>query len=100
MAKLKLQIVSQEKELLSTEVEAVSAQAVQGMITILPGHIPLFTRIKEGELLYLKADVWKSMTVSNGFLTVSPSDEVTIMVDSVDQAQRWQSVDSNDSLQM
>jgi len=99
MAKLKLQIVSQEKELLSTDAEAVSAQAVQGMITILPGHIPLFTRIKEGELLYMKNEVWKSIAVSDGFLTVSPSDEVTIMVDSVDQSQRWQNLNSSDSLQ-
>jgi len=95
MAKLKLHVVSQEKELLTVEADAVSAQAVEGMITVLPGHIPLFTRIKKGELLYEKNEVWKSIPVSDGFLTVSPEDEVTIMVDSVDQTQRWQSTSTS-----
>jgi len=93
MARLKLQIVSQEKELLSIEVDAVSAQATQGMITILPGHIPLFTRISQSDLQYQKNEVWKSAPVSDGFLTVSPNDEVTIMADSVDQIKRWKETD-------
>ena len=97
MAKLKLHVVSQEKDLLNIEVDAVTAQAVQGMITILPGHIPLFTRIKSGELEYQKGETWKAMPVSDGFLTVSQNDEVTIMVDSVDQAKRWGSLEDDKS---
>jgi len=99
MAKLKLHVVSQEKDLLNIEVDAVTAQAVQGMITILPGHIPLFTRIKSGELEYQKGETWKAIPVSDGFLTVSQNDEVTIMVDSVNQAKRWKDLDDHNITQ-
>ena len=81
MQKLKLTVVSQEKKLLETEVESVSAMTTQGEITILARHIPLFTQLQTGELRYLEGEKEHSIIVSDGFLTMNPNNEVIVMVD-------------------
>ncbi|NCN51060.1 MAG: ATP synthase F1 subunit epsilon [Candidatus Pacebacteria bacterium CG_4_9_14_3_um_filter_40_12] len=82
MQKLTLTVVSQERKLLETEVESVSAITTQGEITILARHIPLFTQLKTGELRYFEGEREHSIVVSDGFLTVNPNNEVIVMVDS------------------
>jgi F-type H+-transporting ATPase subunit epsilon len=62
-------------------VESVTAQTTEGEITILPGHIPLFTKLGTGELIYRTNGAENSIVVSRGFLTVAPNNEVTIMAD-------------------
>lgn len=86
MTKLKLQVVSQEKELLNAEVDAVNAPASEGEITILPDHIPLITRLEVGELRFQENKHWNSIIVSKGFLTISQDNKVTVMVDSATHA--------------
>ncbi len=82
MSKLKLHIVSQERKLLETEVEQVSAPTSEGVITILPHHIPLFTKLQLGELLYTEQGVEHTVIVTQGFLTIDQHNTVTVMVDS------------------
>lgn len=82
MRKFPLKIVSQEKELLSIEVESVSLPTTEGEITVLYKHIPLFSQLKTGELIYRIGEEEKSVVVSNGFVNISPMSEVTIMTDS------------------
>ena len=82
MQKLKLVVVSQEKKLLETSVESVSSSTSEGEITILARHIPLFTKLVPGELRYTQDGVEQALVVSDGFLTVNPNNEVTVMVDS------------------
>lgn len=79
---LKLTIVSQEQQLIDTPADQVTAVTSEGEITILPGHIPLFTRLKEGVLRYTLDRDEYSVVVSPGFLTVDQSGAVTVMVDS------------------
>lgn len=81
MSKLNLRVVSQERELLRESVESVTAQTTDGEITILPGHIPLFTKLGTGELVYRTNGSENSIVVSRGFLTVAPNNEITIMAD-------------------
>lgn len=82
MKKFPLRIVSQEKELLSIEVESVSLPTVEGEITVLYKHIPLFTHLKTGQIIYKVGEEEKIVVVSDGFANVSPNSEVTVMVDS------------------
>ena len=86
MLKINLQVVSQEKELLNTQVEAVNVPTSEGEITILPDHVPLITKIQVGELRYQNNHKWNSIVVSNGFMTVSPNNKITVMVDSATHA--------------
>lgn len=81
MAKLHLKVVSQEKSLLDSNVDSVTAMTTEGEITILPGHIPLFTKLDTGELIFRDAKQERSIVISKGFLTIAPNDEVTVMAD-------------------
>ncbi len=82
MATLQLQVVSQEKELLNTTVDSVTAPTTSGEITVLPGHIPLFTKLTTGEVRFMNGTTESSIVVSEGFLTVSENDSLIVMVDS------------------
>jgi len=82
MNKFPLRIVSQEKELLSVEVESVSAPTSEGEITILYKHIPLFSKLNTGQLIYRIDNQENIVVVSEGFLNIAPTGEVTVMVDS------------------
>jgi F-type H+-transporting ATPase subunit epsilon len=82
MKKFPLRIVSQEKELLSVEVESVSAPTSEGEITILHKHIPLFSKLNTGQLIYRNGSEENIVVVSEGFLNIAPAGEVTVMVDS------------------
>lgn len=82
MQKFTLQVVSQEKELLNAEVEAVTATTVEGEITILYDHVPLISQLTAGELRYQQQGQWQSIAVSPGFLTMSPDNLLTVIVDS------------------
>lgn len=81
MRKLQLTIVSQERKLLEEEVMSVTAVTSEGEVTILPGHIPLVSRLITGELTYLTAEGPLSVVISKGFMTVAPNNKITIMAD-------------------
>ena len=77
-----LYIVSQEKELISTEVDSVTIPTTKGEITVLYKHRPLFARVKTGHLVYRLGQEETSVVVSDGFINVTPDGEVRVMVDS------------------
>lgn len=81
MAKLSLKVVSQERALLDASVDSVTAITTQGAITVLPGHIPLFTKLDTGELVFRNENQEHSIVISKGFLTLSGNNEITIMAD-------------------
>ena len=82
ITKLMLTIITQEKELLKLEVDQVTAETASGQITILPNHIPLFTRMQAGELVYKINAQEQSVVVMDGFLDVSPNNAITVLTDS------------------
>lgn len=79
--KLKLIIVTQEKELLNIEIDQVTVPTSSGEVTILPDHAPLFTQLQTGELIYKKEGKPSSVVVSSGFMDVAPNNVVTILSD-------------------
>lgn len=81
MKHILLTVVSQEKQLLKTQVEQITAPTVTGEITVLPEHIGLFSKLETGELKYIVGGKEESLVISDGFITVSPDSTVTIMVD-------------------
>jgi len=85
--KLKLDIITQEKELLSTEIDQVTVNTEAGEVTILPGHIGLFAKLKEGLLTYSLAGKTAVVAVFGGFMDVSPDGVVTILADAADRAE-------------
>lgn len=79
--KLKLSVVSQDRQLLDLEVDSVTAPAQEGELTILPGHVPLFTPLLTGEIIYRLDKQDHSLIVSKGFLDMGANNHLTIIVD-------------------
>ncbi len=81
-----LDIVSAEHELFSGLVEMVVATGDFGEIGIIPGHAPLLTILKPGEVrIKLPGGVEDIYYVSGGMLEVQP-DSVTVLADAVERA--------------
>ena len=81
MARLQVDIVTQEEQLLSAEVSQITLPGQSGEITVMPGHAPVMTTLSAGEVtLWLKEGV-RRMIVSPGFAQVA-GDAVTVLVDS------------------
>src|SRR5258708_5910746 len=78
---LTITVISQEKQLDSTQADQLTAPTVEGEVTILPGHIPLFSKLQTGELSYKKGTEEVSFVISKGFLDVGPDNQVTVLVD-------------------
>lgn len=82
---LLLTILTQEHQLLSREVSSLTVMTTEGEITVLPNHIPLFTKLADGELVYRWKEGEKteagSFAVSGGFLDVNPNGTVTVLAD-------------------
>ncbi|WED44706.1 F0F1 ATP synthase subunit epsilon [Legionella cardiaca] len=82
-----LDIVSAEQEIFSGVVEMVVATGELGEIGIVPGHAPLLTLLKPGEIrVTLPGGVQEIYYVSGGMLEVQPY-YVTVLADAVERAE-------------
>ena len=81
-----LDIVSAEKEIFSGIVEMVVATGELGEVGITPGHAPLLTVLKPGEIrITLPGGEQDVYYVSGGMLEVQPF-YVTVLADAVERA--------------
>ena len=85
MPKIKLEIVTAERLVLSEEVDYVSAPGIDGVLGILPRHAPLVTALNVGELHYKKDGAEFNYAIGGGFMEVRP-DKVTVLADSAEHA--------------
>ncbi len=83
--KLKLEMVTPYKRVLSEEVDELTAPGFVGELGILPGHTPLLTTLKVGELTYKKGAELFHIAVNWGYLEVE-EDTVTVLVDTAETA--------------
>src|SRR5687768_14160930 len=80
MNKLKLKIVTPEKEILSSEVDEVVAPSTQGALGIYPHHMNIMVRLDPGELVMRADGKEEFLAVGGGFLQVMDN-TVTVMTD-------------------
>jgi F-type H+-transporting ATPase subunit epsilon len=79
-------IVSAEAEIFSGLAEMVFAPAVMGEVGVLPGHAPLVTTLKPGEVrVRLPGGEEQSFYVSSGMLEIQPH-MVTVLSDTAQRA--------------
>lgn len=88
MAKqLTLDIVTQERRLFTVDTPRVTVETEMGEITILPGHIPLLAKLKEGLLRYEDQKGNEDIVaIFGGFLEVDSEGKVSILADSAVRA--------------
>jgi len=82
---IKLSIVTPERSIVSEDVEELQIPGANGYLGILPGHAPLFTELKVGELSYRKGTAWTSLVVAWGFTEVI-NDQVRVLAETAERA--------------
>ena len=81
MSTIRVDVVSAEQSIFSGEAKFVALPGESGELGILPGHIPLITRIRPGSVRIEKADGDEEFVfVAGGYLEVQP-DRVTVLAD-------------------
>ncbi|MBZ5525723.1 MAG: F0F1 ATP synthase subunit epsilon [Acidobacteriia bacterium] len=83
---IQLEIVTPEKLVVNTVVSEVQIPGKEGYLGILPGHAPLITEIKVGEITYRSGSEQKRLSVSWGFAEVLP-EKVTILATTAERAE-------------
>lgn len=79
MATFHLDIITPQRIAYSDEIDMVTAPSVMGVIGILHGHVPLFSRLVEGEVKITKKNEDMYLAIGGGFLEVTPG-KVVILV--------------------
>ena len=81
MATIVVDVVSAEASVFSGEAKFVVLPGQEGELGILPGHVPLITRIRPGAVrVQTAAGTEESIFVAGGLLEVQP-DRVTVLAD-------------------
>lgn len=86
MDKLRLTIVTPYGELLSEDVDEVTAPGSEGEFGVLSGHVPFFTTLKIGILIYKVGSEQKYVFINSGYAEVT-HDKVVIVADSAERAE-------------
>ena len=84
MSGLHLEVVTPDKQLLSEDVDYVSAPGHEGEFGVLPGHIPYISALKCGILTYVVGSIRKRVFVSAGFAEVQDN-VVTVLAESAER---------------
>ena len=85
MADMRLEIVTAERVVYSEEVSALVAPGGAGELGILPGHAPLLTTLRPGEIRVTRDGEESYMAVSGGFMEVI-GNKVTVLADTAEHA--------------
>ena len=81
--KLLLRVVSPSRQVVRQDVEEVQAPGREGYLGILPGHAPLISELKPGELTYRQGREVRRLAISGGILEVLP-EQVTVLAESAE----------------
>lgn len=84
---LTLDVVTQETRLLTVEAKQITAETAAGQITLLPGHISLVTKLREGLLRYLDDKGNEQvLAIFGGFLELNEDGHCAVLADSAVRA--------------
>ena len=83
---LRLEFVTPERAIVHEDVDEVELPGEEGFFGVLPGHAPLLSALKPGELWYRKGADRKYAFVGGGFAEVLP-DRVAILAEVAERAE-------------
>ena len=83
--KLKLELVTPYKKVLTEEVDEITAVGALGEFGVLPGHAPFLTSLKVGEFSYKAENKEFHLAVNWGYFEVE-NDMVTVLVETAERA--------------
>jgi F-type H+-transporting ATPase subunit epsilon len=80
---LLLEVVTPDRQVVSTEIDIVVLPGVQGQFGVLVNHIPFLSALEIGEMYYRKGGQVEYIFVGGGFAEVT-GEKVTVLVDSAE----------------
>ena len=80
-----LTIVTPERLVVQEQADELQIPGAEGYLGILPGHAPLFSELKVGEVGYRKGERWFFLSVAWGFVEVN-ADHVRILAETAERA--------------
>jgi F-type H+-transporting ATPase subunit epsilon len=80
-----LTIVTPERAVVHEHVEELQIPGREGYLGVLPGHAPLFSELKVGEVSYRKGSQWFFLAVAWGFVEVLPH-QVRLLAETAERA--------------
>jgi F-type H+-transporting ATPase subunit epsilon len=83
--KLKLELVTPYKKVLTEEVDEITASGSLGEFGVLPGHAPFLTSLKIGEFSYKSGNNIFHLAVNWGYFEVE-NDTVTVLVETAERS--------------
>lgn len=87
MATLTYKILTPERLVMEGEAVSVSVMTESGEITVLPGHIPLATLLKAGEMRVRDAQGNETLlAVSTGLFEVKEKNEIVVLADTAERS--------------
>ena len=81
----RLRIVTPYREVVMEDVGEAQVPGKEGYLGILPGHAPLISMLKVGEISYRRGRDSSHLAVSGGFVEVLP-DQVTILAETAEKS--------------
>ncbi len=75
-----LSILTPDRKIFEEEVDELVLPGGEGYLGVLPGHAPLLTSLKAGELSFKQAHRWQHAFIAWGFAEVLPG-KVSILAD-------------------
>ena len=94
---LRLEMVTPYKQVLAVDVDEVTAPGTLGEFGLLPGHTPLLTTLKIGELTYRQGTEIFHVAVNWGYVEVE-NDKVTVLVETAEPADQIDLVRAKEAL--
>lgn len=82
-SKIQLTVVTPEREVISTDVDEITAPGWDGEFGVLPNHAPFLAIIRSGELMYRQGDERHYMSVGFGFVEVLP-EKVIVLIETAE----------------
>lgn len=83
---IQLEIVTPDRQVVHDSVTSVTIPGKHGYLGILPGHSPLLSELKVGEVVYTRDDTKHYLAVSWGFAEVLPN-RCIILVQTAERAE-------------
>jgi F-type H+-transporting ATPase subunit epsilon len=83
---IRLNIVTPDRLVTEQEVTEVTLPGVDGYLGILPGHAPLLTEVRPGEVEYTAGGSKHTLVVTDGFAEVL-GDRVILLVDAAERVE-------------
>jgi F-type H+-transporting ATPase subunit epsilon len=79
-----LRVVTPDRQVVREDVDEVQAPGREGYLGILPGHAPLLSELKPGEMSYRRGNEQRRLAISGGLLEVLP-EQITVLAETAER---------------